>query len=355
MKGARLYYRGMNHLGRSVVAAVLTVGLVAPAIPCTTFVSDGMSGPLFARNYDFEFAEALLVVNPRRLSRVSATADDKTGVPAKWVSTHGSITFNQFGVGFPTGGINERGLVVELLWLDGTRYPAPDARPTVTTLEFIQYLLDQAGTLQEALAAAEAIRIAGRTPLHFLVSDSAGRTATIEFLDGQLVTHTEDSLPVRALTNDRYDRSLKELQMSRPAASDVSSLARFARAAAGAGGKKTVGQALAVLDSVAQPGATHWQIVYEMAPRVIHWRTSGNSQMRSLSLDATSFNCMDGIRLADAGEGQGDFGKYLKPYTRSADEAQLRVAYTKVSFFKGDAAKEAAADAAATEKRFRCA
>jgi len=345
----------MNHLGRSVIAAVLAGGLLAPAVPCTTFVSDGIGGPLFARNYDFEFGDALLVVNPRGLARVSATADDKAGVPAQWVSTHGSVTFNQFGVGFPTGGINERGLVVELLWLDGTRYPAPDARPTVTTLEFIQYLLDQAATLPEALAAADAIRIAGRTPLHFLVSDSAGRTATIEFLDGRLVTHTGDSLPVRALANDRYDRSLEKLQMSRPAASDVSSLARFARAAAGAGGQKTVGQALAVLDSVAQPGATHWQIVYEMAPRVIHWRTSGNTKMRSLSLAATSFDCADGMRVADVGEGQGDFAGNLKPYTRSADEAQLRLAYSKVSFFKGDAAKEAAADADATEKRLRCA
>jgi penicillin V acylase-like amidase (Ntn superfamily) len=345
----------MNPLSKSGVCAILAGALAMPAQPCTTFVSDGVAGPLFARNYDFEFGEALLVVNPRGLVRGSATGDDGAGVPARWASTYGSVTFNQFGVGFPTGGMNERGLVVELLWLDGTRYPAPDARPTVSTLEFIQYLLDQAGTLQDALAAAGAVRIAGRTPLHFLVSDSAGRAATIEFLDGKLVVHTADSLPVRALANDRYDASLKASRTSHPAPSDVSSLARFARAAAGAGGTKTVDQALAVLDSVAQPGATHWQIVYEMAPRVMHWRTSGNSRMRSLSLGATSFDCKDGIRLADAGEGRGDFSSSLKPYTRAADEAQLRVAYRKVSFFRGDAAKEAAADAAATEQRYKCA
>ena len=83
------------------------------------------------------------------------------------------------------------------------------------TLEFIQYLLGRAGTLDEALLAAAEVRIAGRTPLHFLVADARGRTATVEFLDGRLVVHEGQRLPVRVLTNDTYASSLDHLKRYR--------------------------------------------------------------------------------------------------------------------------------------------
>lgn len=47
----------------------------------------------------------------------------------------------QYGRNFPTGGMNEAGLVIELMWLDGSRYPVPDARPAVDNLQWIQYNL----------------------------------------------------------------------------------------------------------------------------------------------------------------------------------------------------------------------
>jgi len=115
------------------------------------------------------------VVNPRGLVKTSATARAAGRRPATWTARYGSVTFNQYGVGFPTGGINEHGLVIELLWLAEARYPDADARPTVSTLEFIQYLLDEAAALDEALGAAADIRISGAPPLHFLVSDRGAR------------------------------------------------------------------------------------------------------------------------------------------------------------------------------------
>ena len=35
--------------------------------------------------------------------------------PIEWISKYGSISFNQFGAEFPYGGINEEGLVVEIM------------------------------------------------------------------------------------------------------------------------------------------------------------------------------------------------------------------------------------------------
>ena len=45
--------------------------------------------------------------------------------------------------------MNEKGLVVELMWLDGTTYPQPDERPSVGVLQWIQYQLDNYSTIEK--------------------------------------------------------------------------------------------------------------------------------------------------------------------------------------------------------------
>jgi penicillin V acylase-like amidase (Ntn superfamily) len=313
--------------------------LVQPAVPCTTFVTTGPDGPIFGRNYDFEFGEALVVVNPRGQRKEADVADPEP--KAAWVARHGSLTFNQFGVGFPTGGVNEVGLVVELMWLDGTRYPAADGRPAVATLQFIQYLLDRAGTLDEALQAAAEVRIAGRTPLHFLVADARGRTATVEFLDGRLVVHEGQRLPVRVLTNDTYASSLDHLKRyrsfggSEATPQDGGSLSRFARAAeALQRGSGSVTSAFQTLEAVAQPGYTHWQIVYEPARGRIHYRTAAQRELRQVDLARIDFACRAGLRVMNVDSGRGDVSMAWQPYTQAVNEAQLLTAYRKTSFLK---------------------
>ena len=135
------------------------------------------------------------------------------GGPA-WTAKFGSVTFNQFGRDYPMGGMNQAGLVVELMWLEETEYPAGDARLPLGVLEWIQYQLDTASTIDDVLASDEKVRISGGAPLHYLVADGGGRAATVEFLHGKLVAHTDDSLPVSVLTNSTYKDSLGYLEHS---------------------------------------------------------------------------------------------------------------------------------------------
>ena len=123
------------------------------------------------------------------LSKTSMKTED--GETISWVSQYGSITFNQYGKEFPTGGMNEKGLVVELMWLDETKYPAADNRPAVGVLQWIQYQLDNCATIEDVIATDKKLRIAstGNPPLHYLVADANGRAATIEFLEGKMVIH----------------------------------------------------------------------------------------------------------------------------------------------------------------------
>src|SRR5678815_47873 len=168
--------------------------------------------------------------------------------------------------------MNEAGLVIELMWLDDSKYPKEDSRPVVDVLEWIQYQLDSSATVDEVINNSEKVRIKSQVPLHYLVNDRAGNTATIEFLNGILVAHHGATLPVSTLTNDTYAKSLSYAKTTSPdTARGNGSLERFARAANKTGefDKKArseadaVNYAFEILSNVAQPGYTQWSIVYD--------------------------------------------------------------------------------------------
>jgi len=88
------------------------------------------------------------------------------------------------------------GLVVEQMWLADTEYPKDDSRPTLGTQEWIQYLLDNSATTAEALKNIAGVRIISEdVKVHYLVSDKAGSTASVEFLKGKLMCTRARTFP----------------------------------------------------------------------------------------------------------------------------------------------------------------
>ncbi len=322
----------------TLLAALIAFGLTAPSHACTTFCLRDNGRILFGKNYDWNIGEGLLVVNQRGVAR---TADIPNDRKASWVSRYGSVTFNQYGRDFPSGGMNEAGLVIELMMLDGSRYPAPDQRPAVDILQWIQYNLDSHATVAEVLAADQKVRIADDVPLHYLVADRKGQVATVEFLNGRLVAHTGESLPVAALTNSTYVESEKARQQAKERNVEPQgpgSLARFVRAAErvttfdGAKGD-AVEYAFATLDQVAQGAYTQWSIVYEIDRARVHFRTRDHRPVRSLSLKDLSFECGQPVRVLrlDA-KVQGDVAQKLVPYTRQINYDLVHASFSKTSF-----------------------
>ena len=45
--------------------------------------------------------------------------------------------------------MNERGLAIEVLWLNETEYTAKDERPYLNELEWVQYILDTCETVKD--------------------------------------------------------------------------------------------------------------------------------------------------------------------------------------------------------------
>jgi choloylglycine hydrolase len=263
---------------------------------CTCFVLHHHDKMVFGRNYDWVTDAGMVCTNQRGLAKTSFRTRDGNSIG--WVSKYGSISFNQYGKEFPTGGMNEMGLVVELMWLDGTRYPVPDARPSITALQWIQFQLDNHASVEEVIASDQQLRISSlSTPLHFLVADGGGHVASIEFINGNMTVHNNAGLPMPVLTNTTYDLSIAGYK-NRTYQGD-NSLERFSTAcdmisrirADSGRTRPLVDEAFGLLEKVAQGDFTRWSIVYDITEKKIWFRTQQHKQLRSVSFSAFDFSC----------------------------------------------------------------
>jgi choloylglycine hydrolase len=288
---------------QSVVVLLTLAGLFPTGtFACTTFCLKNKGEVLFGKNYDWMIGDGMIFVNKRGVSKMSGAEKN----PARWNSKYGSITFNQYGREAPSGGMNEAGLVIELMWLDDTRYPQPDNRAEVDVLEWIQYNLDTAASVADVIKSSEAIRISSPVKLHYLTSDREGNSATIEFLDGKLVAHTGESLPVATLTNDTYASSL-DFSRKTIAPQSASSLDRFARAskktsefaAQAKNEREAVDYAFEVLADAAQKGYTQWSIVYDQKRGRVYFRTRKSPAIKSLDLNSFDYTCGSTVKMLD--------------------------------------------------------
>jgi penicillin V acylase-like amidase (Ntn superfamily) len=313
-----------------------------PASACTTFCLKRGPQALFGKNYDWSVGDGMVMVNKRGVAKTAALPPQEK--PARWVSKYGSVTFNQYGREFPNGGMNEAGLVVEIMWLDETFYPAPDGRPALGCLEWIQYQLDNFATAAEVARHAGRLRISSDAKVHYLACDKSGSCAAVEILDGKAVVHTGASLPARALTNHTYEDSLRFRERSRgdaQAVKGIGSLSRFARASeradayAARGAADPVRYAFETLDNVAQGAYTRWSIVYDLKAGRVHWRTRENRRVRSVALAAFDFSCGTPVKLLDIDEGEGAVARLFSDYTPEANRRLVTAAVRKTEFLAG--------------------
>lgn len=284
---------------KKVLPFVLLCSLYQPVLACTTFCINKNGQIVFGRNYDWVTGAGIVNTNQRGLFKTSMSTGN--GSTISWVSSYGSITFNQYGKEFPTGGMNEKGLVVELMMLEETVYPANDARPAVGVLQWIQYQLDNSATTADVISSDALVRIKeSGTPIHFLVADAAGNVATIEFLNGKMTVHKDESLPFPVLTNDTYASSVDVAKrwIGKNVSLQNNSLDRFVKAC---GMVKKFNEsniempvtdfAFSILDKISQGSFTRWSIVYDISNKKIHFKTDANKEVKTIQFAVFEFAC----------------------------------------------------------------
>ena len=185
---------------RLATASVLALSLLTPAAAeaCSRAVYFGEEGQtVTGRTMDWFVSDmdTNLWVYPRGLARTSNTKQR-----FDWTSKYGSVVVTIYE-GAAADGMNEKGLVANLLYLAEAKYApanASDDRPTLPISAWVQYVLDSYATTAEAVEGLrrEAFRVVPiHAPtgepgtVHLSISDASGDSAIFEFIDGKLTIH----------------------------------------------------------------------------------------------------------------------------------------------------------------------
>jgi choloylglycine hydrolase len=264
--------------------------------------------------------------------------------PTQWTSKYGSITVNQWGREFPSRGMNEAGLAVGEMTLTSTRFPDPDLRTSVTLLQWIQYQLDNCATVDQVIESNSKIRIdPSEYHSHFLLADSNGNCVAMEWLNGELVYHAYENLPVQVLTNSTYEYLLENYLGSVEPPSGDNSLARFCRAASmlekydPSTSGSPLNYAFDVIQSVSQGSFTRWRLVFDIKGRCFYFRTNSNDNLRYVDLRSCDFSCSAPVRILDINAPlSGDVYQYFIDYDRDLNYTILSEGARKLAPYLGD-------------------
>ncbi|WP_437185099.1 linear amide C-N hydrolase [Planctomicrobium sp. SH668] len=134
----------------------------------------------------------------------------------EWTSKYGSVVASIYEGG-TADGMNEKGLVANMLYLVESEYPAEtDTRPAVVITAWAQYLLDNFATVEEAVKEVEQDKIrivpvvapnGSKGAVHLAISDPTGDSAIFEYVNGELIIHHGRQYQV--MTNSpTYDQQL---------------------------------------------------------------------------------------------------------------------------------------------------
>jgi choloylglycine hydrolase len=311
-------------IAASLLLGTLVAGSVAEA--CSRIVHTSKDGQfvVVGRSMDwFEDIQSNLWVLPRGMTR---TANVKVN-PLTWTSRYGSVGTAGFDVGI-TDGLNEKGLVVNMLYLAESDYgPRDPARPGVSYSEYTQYLLDSYATVAELVASEQTKNlqiisaplpgsVAKPPTLHFSVSDASGDSAIIQFLDGKRVIHHGKQYPV--MTNSPpFDQQLaintywKDVDGETMLPGTRRAADRYVRAYFYAGGlpdPTTQRQAVANVLSVVRNVSVPFGMVDPQRPNLSQtiWRTVADSKGLVYFFESTSSPGMVWVKLGevDLSEGQ---------------------------------------------------
>lgn len=184
-----------KRLAAMVCAALFCAPLIAQA--CTRVVYLGPQGNIMtARSMDWKVDTGTnLWIFPRGMVRNGAGGP---GTP-EWTARYGSVIASGYDLA-TTDGVNEAGLVANLLWLVESEYPKDTSdKPPLSLALWAQYMLDNFGSVKEAVEALEKepfVIVTDNVPgeerlatLHLSLSDKSGDSAIVEYIGGKQVIH----------------------------------------------------------------------------------------------------------------------------------------------------------------------
>lgn len=213
------------------VTAKITKGLIDmsisdPEIACSSFTAKTESGDvLFARNYDFSKTNTCIVLteaNEGRHASVSTVDLQFLGMDVdKNVEGLMDKITCLAATYAPLDGINDAGVScgIYMTYQGGDKTVATDQntdKPDFTSTTLLRLILDYADNVEEAVKIASSYDLhdSAKTSYHYMVADSSGKSAIIEWVCGTDVTDNDGGArEIKVMYNDD-DAHIGELEGS---------------------------------------------------------------------------------------------------------------------------------------------
>ena len=203
-----------NKLAAFSVAALGMMFFAEQGNACTRAVYLGPDDMIVTgRTMDWkEDPQSNIYLFPRGMEKRGGITDNAV----MWTSKYGSVVTAGYDIGV-CDGMNEKGLVANLLFLTESSYHRPnDHRPVMGLSIWTQYVLDNFATVDEAVneLSRELFRIddpdlpnGAKSTLHLSISDATGNSAIFEYINGNLIIH--EGRECQIMTNSpTYDKQL---------------------------------------------------------------------------------------------------------------------------------------------------
>jgi len=265
-----------------------------------------------------------------------------------WPSRYGSVIASVYEGGAGDG-MNEKGLVANLLYLAESEYPPlTDKRPAVVISAWAQYVLDNFATVNEAVAELkkESFRMVTVTApngaegtVHLSISDPSGDSAIFEYIQGKLVIHhgrehqvmTNSPIFDEQLALNKYWQQIGGTVML-PGTNRAAD--RFARASFYINActqspepREAVAATLSVMRNVSVPSGistpdqpnistTIWRTVADQKNRTYYFESTAGPSLLWVKLEQLDFSPASGVRkltLVGNPDLAGDQTNHFKP------------------------------------------
>jgi hypothetical protein len=237
--------------------------IIKDEIKCSAFLATNDKGePIFCRNLDYTLSNhpiaALHTAAPGKYASISMSdlyyfGYDEKNLPSRsLIKGWGLLNAPKI----PIDGMNEYGVALAMLSVSSVGEDKDSDKPIIDEVACNRLILDNAKNVDEAIGQIKKYNLKfNEGPIHYIIADSSGDSAVVEFIDGKIVV-TKKQKSYQVVTNfviakdidakmglDRYDLACSELDKAK--------------------GQLTEKKAMELLSKVSQ-GGTLWSIIYNL-------------------------------------------------------------------------------------------
>ena len=246
---------------RNYSLAPKTIAFNSDRFGCTCFTAMGdKEATIFGRNFDwYDHIPLLLFTDPPDgFASVSMVDLDYFGFSRNNLPDQAQNNRQLLDTPWlPFDGMNEKGVTIGIMAINHAEPPSDPKKKTIGEIEVLRLVLDCAKSTEHAVELIQKYNVRMETPpIHYLIADSNGNSAIIEFVGGKMIVMRN---------SEQWQVSTNFIIHGSGAPANVSCW-RYNRAYNSlreADGKFSCASAMDLLQSVSQ-SSTIWSMVYQM-------------------------------------------------------------------------------------------